>query len=351
MSSEVINTLLLTTIMAVVVGAGAYVTKNRQPAELTRLREQEEAIRLAQAEVETLLQQEAAASVEAQEALARWNARYKILPATLSSPEVVQYLNALSSVGFRSFDLTLGGISANGTHSVYTYNITGEAYFESLYGFIWNLENSAAMYRIRDLEIQKSIVTRPNPETGVDRMEVMARFSMAVDAYFAGGVGMSAPDSLISIPASAYPPRRPFTNLFFPHILETLPPNTDDLVDVEEDSLMSVVGGSAVFLRGEEMRTLRTGDRVYLGRLAVVDPNRAVVVAELNKGGLRERIELRLATGERFRQAFGSTRLERAAGPVLTSPPPAPGTPDAIRRGTYRPATIPANGRPAPAGN
>ena len=100
MSSEVINTLVLTTIMAVVVGAGAYVTKKRQPAELHQLQEQEQAILLAQAEVETLLQQEAAASEEAREALARWNARYKILRATLTSPEVVQYLNALSSVGF-----------------------------------------------------------------------------------------------------------------------------------------------------------------------------------------------------------------------------------------------------------
>jgi hypothetical protein len=348
MSSEVINTLILTTIMAVVVGAGAYVTKKRQPAELHQLQEQEQAILLAQAEVETLLQQEAAASEEAREALARWNARYKILPATLTSPEVVQYLNALSSVGFRSFDLTLGGVSNNGTHAVYTYNITGEAYFESLYGFIWNVENSAAMYRIRDLEIEKSIVTRPNPETGVERMEVMARFSMAVDAYFAGGVGMSAPDSMLAIPAEAYPPRRPFTNLFFPHILEVLPPNTDDLVDVELDSLVSVVGGSAVFLRGSEMRTLRAGDRVYLGRISTVDPNRAIVIADLNKGGLRERIEMRLATGERFRQAIGSTQLERAAGPILTSPPPAPGTPDAIRRGLYRPATIPGG---APSGN
>ena len=346
MSSEVINTLVLTTILAVIVGAGAYVTKNRQPAEIQRLQEQEEAIRLAQAEVETLLNEEAAASDEAREALARWNARYKILPATLTSAEVVQYLNALSSVGFRSFDLTLGGVSQNGTHAVYTYNITGEAYFESLYGFIWNLENSSAMYRIRDLEIQKSIVTRPNPETDVDRMEVMARFSMAVDAYFAGGVGMSAPDSLMSIPASAYPPRSPYMNLFFPHILETLPPNTDDLVDVEADSLVSVVGASAIFLRDSEMRTLRAGDRVYLGRIAQVDPNRAIVVADLNKGGLRERIEMRLATGERFRQAFGSVRLERAAGPVLRTPPPAPGTPDAIRQGTYRPATIPGDAAP-----
>jgi len=343
MSSEVLNTLILATLMAVVTGAGYYVTKKQQPAELTRLEQQEEAIRLAQAEVETLLVGEAQASAEAREALARWNARYKVLPNELTSADVVQYLNALSRVGFKSFDLTLAGIADNGTHSVYTYNVTGEAYFESLYGFIWNVENNRAMYRVRDLQITKSIVTRPNPETGVDRMEVMARFSFAVDAYFAGQQGMSAPDSLMSVPAEAFPPRRPFVNMFFPFVLESLPPNTDDLVDVEEDSLSSVVGGTAVFVRNGEMRSLRAGDRIYLGRISSVDPTRAIIVADLNKGGIRERIELHLATGERFRQAIGSSTLERSSGPVLTTPPPAPGTPDAIREGTYTPVPIPAD--------
>ena len=82
MSSEIINTLILTTILAVVVGAGAYVTKNRQPAEIQRLQEEEEAIRLAQAEVETLLQQEAAASGEAREALARIHQAYRVVILT-----------------------------------------------------------------------------------------------------------------------------------------------------------------------------------------------------------------------------------------------------------------------------
>ncbi|HYE96421.1 MAG TPA: hypothetical protein VD962_09440 [Rubricoccaceae bacterium] len=344
MSNEVLNTIILSVVMVLAVGAGLYVTKKVQPAELKRLEQEEETIRMAQAQVQDLLVQEAASAQQAAEAVARWNARYKILPAQLTSPEVVEYLNALSAGGFKSFDLSLGGVTAGNGYSVYTYNVTGEAYFESLYGFIWNVENGRGMYRVRDLTLAKAITTRPNPETEVERQEVMARFSFAIDAYFAGGEGMSAPDSVITLPAEAFPPRYPARNLIFPLVLEQLPPNTDDLVDVETDSLLSVVGASAVFLRNGEMRTLRAGDRVYLGRITRVDPNTARVVADLNKGGIRERIEMDLATGERFRQAFGSSQLTPTRGPVMASPPPQPGTPEARRRGLYRPAPLPGEG-------
>ncbi len=343
MSNQVLNTLILTLFMAVAVGVGYYVTQKLQKAELVRLEEEAEAIRLSQAEVETLLIEEAQASQGAAEALTRWNARYKVLPDRLSSPDVVTYLNALSQSGFRSFDISLSGITPGANFSVYTYNITGVAFYESLYGFIWNVENGRGLYRLSDIQIDKAVTTIPNPETGIDRQVVLARFSMSIDAYFGGSRGMSAPDSLVDVPDSVLPPRRPSINPFFPLVLQTLPPNTDDLVDLEVDELVSVIGDAAIFNHGGQMRTLRAGDHVYLGHISSVDPNRARVVIDLNKGGIRERLELDLQTGERYRQALGSVQLDAATGPVMSDAPPAPGTPEARRAGIYSDAPIPAS--------
>ncbi|NNF58895.1 MAG: hypothetical protein HKN04_11720 [Rhodothermaceae bacterium] len=341
MSNDVLNTLIMTVVMALAIGAGFYVTQKVQPAEIERLEQEEEAIRLRQAEVETLMAEESIASVEAAEALQRWNARYKILPDQLTSPDVVDYLNALSRSGFRAFDITLSGVQNRGTFSVYTYNITGMAYYESLYAFIWNVENGRGLYQLHGLSVDKEVTTIPDRENEVDRQVVLARFAMTMDAYFAGSDGMSAPDSLMEIPASVLPPRRPPVNPFYPLILTDLPNNVDDLVDVEMDGLVSVVGGQAVFVRKGEMRTLRVGDRVFLGHVASVDPNRARVVIALNKGGIRERVELDLQTGERFRQAIGSVQLENVRGPVMEDAPPAPGTPEARRSGLYQGTAIP----------
>ena len=253
---------------------------------------------------------------------------------------MVQYLNALSARGFRKFDLTYAGLFPDGAASRYAYQITGQAYFESLYSFIWHVENNRALYRIRDLNIKK-LVTETDDET--PRQVVLADFTMEVDAYFGGPPQISAPDSMRVLPAAAYPPRGTAVNPFYPYILESLPPNSDDLVDVETDSLMAVIGGTAVFSRDGEPRQLRAGSRVYLGRVASVDARRANVTIDLNKGGIRERVEVDLNTNERYRQALGGATLARGPvrGPTVQNPPPAPGTPEAEGHALYQSAEIP----------
>ena len=350
MSNEALNTLILSVFLAAVVGAGYYVTQKQQPAELTALNEEIEAIENRSAEVETLLAEEAVASTEAALTLKSWNTRYKVLPAELATPDIVAYLNALSPQnGFKRFDYALSGLTPDGAASYYTYQITGEAYFESLYSFIWHVENNRGLYRIRDLSIRKNVTTVG--DEGSERQVVLADFSMAVDAYFSGNTDISAPDSALVPPEAAFPARGPAVNPFFPFIFDTLPPNTYDDVDVETDSLISVIGRTAVFERNGEIRQLRSGDRVYLGRIGSVDPARARVTADLNKGGIRERVELSLTTGERYRQHLGGAtfapngRTTRVpAGPTLDAAPPAPGTPEArgltIYTGPDAPPTV-----------
>lgn len=331
MSNDTLNTLVLSVVLALVTGFGLYMTQTKQPERLERLEKEETTLRLRQAEVEELLVEKASSSERAEDALRRWNSRYKVLPENLTSPAVVEYLNALSSVGFKTFDVSSNGITRGSDYSTLSYNVQGEAYFSSLYQFIWHIENGRGLYRIRDLDVQATIAMEPNPETGVDRREDIVRFSMTVLAFFGGADGMSAPDTIITVPDSVLPARVTASNPFYPLVLDALPPNTDNLVDVEVDSLISVVGQMAVFRDELGARPVRAGDRVYLGTISHVDQNQALVVAELNKGGIRERIEISLGTGERFRQALGGHRLAQLNGPRPLPAPPAPGTPEAKR--------------------
>ena len=344
MPNDVINTILLAVFLAVATGGGYYVTQTQQPAEIERLDAEIEALENRDTEVEALLAQEAQASEEAAATLARWNTRYKVLPTSLESADVVAYLNALSARGFQRFDLSLTGVTQDVTASYYTYQVTGEAYFESLYAFIWNVENSRGMNRLRDLSVRKKVTTvESGPNEG--RQVILAEFAFAVDAFFSTNSDISAPDSAIVPPPEAFPARRAAVNPFFPFVLETLPNNVDDLVEPETDPLVSVIGGTAVFDRGGELRQLRAGDRVYLGRIGNVDPTRARVTVDYNRGGIRERVEIDLETGERYRQALGRQSFSPGsqtvpAGPTLQDAPPAPGTPEADAAGTYRSADI-----------
>ena len=351
MSNEVLNTLLLSVFLAAAGGGGYYVTQREQPAELAEIVTEIEAIEAREAQVEELIAAEAVAGSEAAETLARWNTRYKVLPSALASADVVAYLNALSSAGFKRFDLSLTGVTPGPAASYYTYQVTGEAYFESLYSFVWHVENSRALYRIRDLSVKKQVTTVGADDESPGRQVILAEFAFAVDAFFSTDAELSAPDSAVTPPPEAFPARRVAVNPFFPFILDALPPNSDDLVDLETDALVSVVGRTAVFDRGGELRQLRPGDRVYLGRVADVDPRRARVTLDFNRGGIRERVEVDLETGERYRQALGRQtltpgRVAIPAGPTVRDAPPAPGTPEADAAGTYRGTAVSPGGPP-----
>lgn len=331
MSPDTLNTAVLAVVLALVVGGGAFVTQKQQPERLAHLEQEETALRLRQAEIADLLVEEAESSERAADALRRWNSRYKVLPEHLTSPAVVHYLNALSRVGFTSFDVTLAGVQRSADFSTLSYNIRGRGYFGALYRFVWNVENGRGLYRVRNLDVKAEVEEDANTETGIPRRKDVVSFSMTLDAYFGGADGMSAPDSFVTVPDYVLPAKTPVADPFFPLIFASLPPNTDNLVDVENDSLVSVLGPVAVFRDETGARPVREGDRVYLGTITRVDPNEARIVADLNKGGIRERVEINLATGERYRQAIGSPRLAPLNMFDDTPAPPAPGTPEARR--------------------
>lgn len=331
-NSDYLNTLVLAVVLAAVAGMGAFLTQKKQPETLERLEQEETALRLRQAEIAELLVEQASSREQAEYAVRRWNSRYKVLPTMLTSPAVVQYLNTLSSSGFKSFDVTLGGVVRRDGFSTLSYDIRGVGHFEALYRFIWEVENGRGLYRVSDLTTREIVENVPNPETEVPYRLQLVEFSMTLEAYFGGADGMSAPDSIVTVPDHVLPARAPADNPFYPLVLEQLPPNSDNLVDVEVDALVSVVGGVAVFRGALGPRPVQQGDRVYLGRLTEVDPNRARVVAELNKGGIRERVEIELATGERYRQALGRVQIVPLSAPPPARPsPPQPGTPEYLR--------------------
>lgn len=328
-NNDTLNTLVLAALLALVVGLGVYITQKKQPAELRLLEQEETALRMQQAEVADLLLEHAETREVADEAMRRWNSRYKILPQMVTSPSVVNYLNDLSREGFQAFDVTLGGVSRHQGYNTLSYHISGSGFFEALYRFIWEVENGRGLYRINDLTITEITHDEPNPLTEVPRRMQLVQFSMNLMAYFGGEDGLSSPNNEMAIPLDMLPPQATAGNPFFPLILADLPPNSDNLVDLENDELISVIGDVAVFRSSLGPRPVREGERVYLGRIVSVDAQRARVVAELNKGGIRERLEIELATGERYRQAIGRTQLVPLSTPITSRPsPPQPGTPE-----------------------
>ncbi len=326
MTNIVQNIIVLSVCWVLVTGAGVYVTYIDQPGELERLEKVEKVTRLKEAEVTSLLAEETNTKQRAEEIVRRWRARYKVIPQKLDDEEIVAYFNQLSSSGFKNFDITFEKQARHKDFSTMSYQVVGRGYFTSLYRAIWKLENNRNFYRVRDLKLNHIDLVTDNKKNGRQQLQVMVSFSMGVDAYFGGAKGLSAsavverlyeegnlPESPTSnlppVPMSVLPDPKPAVNPFFPIIMDMIPPNTDNLVNLEEAKLVSLVGGQAVFQWKGDFIQLGIGDRVYLGQIISIDPTKDQVIARLNKGGIIDEVEMHLQTGERFRQAIGPARL------------------------------------------
>jgi hypothetical protein len=326
MSNIIQNIVVLAVCWLLVTGAGIYVTFFEQPEELARLAKAEKVARLKKAEVAALLAEEASTEERAEQIVRRWRARYKVIPKKLEDEDVVAYLNHLSREGFNNFDITFEGEKRNRDFRTYSYQISGRGYFDDLYRVVWQLENNRNFYRVRELRLNHIDLMTKDRETEREALQVMVSFTMNVDAYFGGAKGLSAEtmvtglyengelqarpmSALPPVPAEVLPDAQPAKNPFFPIIMERIPPNTHNLVDLEEATLVSIVGGKAVFHWNGDYYQLDVGDRVYLGQIIAVDPTEDRVVARLNKGGIIDEVEMSLQTGERYRQALGPVNL------------------------------------------
>lgn len=309
-----------------VTALGVYYTFYRQPAQLEHLEKAEKVAKMKNAELVSLETEHASMAQMAEGALRKWRARYKVIPKELTTADVVGYFNELTTSGFKNFDVTFAGKHQTKDYSIYAFDVRGRAYYNSLYRLIWELENNRNFYRVKDLTLDHIDLVSEDKDLGTQRLEVMVSFSGQIEAYYNGIEGASAPpqfdaslyedraitvkdEDLPPVPFELLPDVKPATNPFYPAILEQIPPNTYDRIDVEKAKLVSIVGEKAIFQDDTGIRSASVGDKVYLGQITEVDPSAGRVVARLNKGGIIDEVIQELETEETYRQAMGPARL------------------------------------------
>ncbi|MCH8121852.1 MAG: hypothetical protein IH853_01890 [Bacteroidetes bacterium] len=321
------NILALGLCFALVAGGGIWITYFKQEGEMKRLQKAEQLAKSKQAELDGLMLEVTASKTEVDQVMRRWRSRYKVIPTTLVSEEVIAYLNKKTRVGFNPFDVVFRDMSSEPSFKKYIFEITGRGRFNSLYDLIWSIENERRFYRIRNLELSHFDLITTDPDTNRDKMEVMVSFSFVLEAYYGGAAGLSAQDDLrgtgigqeggiptplpdlSQLPPGILPTRRTALNPFLPLILDQIPPNTLGLLEIEQANLISIVGDQAVFETKDGFVSLALGDHVYLGQITEIDPRQGRVRARLNKGGIIDEIEIFLDTEEQFRQALGPMKL------------------------------------------
>ena len=304
------NQILLLSCLVLVMGAGTYVTYFQQHRTLDSLEQQIEEAQQEKERIQTLKTNLADAEETLASTRERWKTQYKMIPETISSPAVMGYLTELTRTGFQTFNVAAAGAEEEGGYNSYAVTAEGEAYFSSLYRFVWTIENNRPFYRVQDLNVSYLEERTTDEETGRTSMDVLVSFQMNVEAIYGVGGGMEgagpADERQLQalpvaqrtptppLPAEVVPNPDPDINPFYPLVFEQVPPNEYDRLNVESAQLISIIDGQAVFETGGGIERVGEGDRVYLGRIIEVDASEGEVVARLNRGGIIDEVEFSL---------------------------------------------------------
>jgi len=209
------------------------------------------------------------------------------IPQNLSSIKFFNFINQISS-GFSpttQIDVEFVAQKKDKEFLYYEYKLTGNGPYNDVYKMIYSIEQSKELKKLKNLTLTNQISTT---KEGVPNFVV--NFICNVAVYFSTD-NRFAPSLFVENNLS--------TGLkydaFYPLIRTSIPPNVDDLLDVQGAKLLALIPEGA-FLADTKGNTylLWEGEQVYLGYLTKIDYEHNIVGFILNKGGIIEKVDLGL---------------------------------------------------------
>jgi len=167
----------------------------------------------------------------------------------------------------------------------YDYKLTGFGYFNEVYNLIYAIEQSKELKKVKNLSLGNLV------QTNTDELPVyLVNFTMSVQVYFSSD-NRFAPATFVENNLAA--PK--LYDAFYPLIRNEIPPNVDDLLDVQGATLLALIPEGA-FIADSKGNTYLVweGEQVYLGYLTKIDYQNSRVSFILNKGGIIEKVDLEL---------------------------------------------------------
>jgi len=281
MSYAIRNTIILLVALSLILGGGyAYLEFIQKPQidrldqELTQLNSEYSVLSETAAELPSTLEryEESKAFIESFE---------KTLFDNNNPDETFRFLSIINSTDPLEFDFVFNDSTRSDQYGTLQSQIDGRGSYRSVLNFITRIENSEPVQRISDI-----VITPINEIGSYGDVNFNFRLRSFYDRENVFSTRQT-PGVSGSIPIS-------LENPFFP-LIRNVEPNVDNLVNVEESSIVGI-GRNRVYLLNQDGRmvTLQQNDRVYLGRLTSMDMNAGEAVFQLNKGGIIELITLKV---------------------------------------------------------
>lgn len=167
----------------------------------------------------------------------------------------------------------------------YEYKISGIGTYNDVYQVIYAVEQSKELKKISNINLSNYV------SADADKVSVyLVQYNLTVGIYFSENDRFTSKESFEN---ELRAPKQ--YDIFYPLILTTIPPNIDELLDVQGARLLAIIPEGAFLsdIKGESF-LLSEGDKVYLGYMTQIDRKNNRVKFILNKGGIIESVEIPL---------------------------------------------------------
>ena len=209
------------------------------------------------------------------------------IPQNLSSIKFFNFTNMVSSGFTDKTQLNVEYIDQKPEKEFfyYEYKLSGTGTFNNVHQLVYAIEKSKELKKIKGLSLSSTVQT---DKDGVPHF--LVNFAMNVDVYYSTNNRFASSEIKENDITSG-----PIYDVFYPLIRNELPPNLDNLLDVQGARLLALIPEGA-FLADSKGNTylLWEGEKVYLGYLTKIDYDNNRVSFILNKGGIIEKVDLSL---------------------------------------------------------
>jgi hypothetical protein len=209
------------------------------------------------------------------------------IPDNLSSIKFYDFITNISS-NFSPdthVDMELVNQGKDKEFDYYEYKLKGTGNFEDFYSLVYALEQSKELKKIASVSLDNMIVPDDNGTPNYD-----VGFTIDAKVYYANDDRFTT-TKFVENNLNA----RHVYDAFYPLIRKEIPPNVNNLLNVEGAKLLALVPEGA-FLSDSKGNTylLWEGEQVYLGYLTKIDYDNNKVNFIINKGGVIEHVDLTL---------------------------------------------------------
>lgn len=291
MNRKLKNTLVLAGVLLIIAAAGIILTFVVQRGKIKDKTKKVTSLRQNSYDTQTLLEQLKAVKLKSAALDSILAARKYNIPKTIAQTRLYDFVNSIST-GFSDqthVDMEFQEDKKGKDYNYLIYKLSGTGEFNDVYRLIYAIEQSRELKKINSGAFTSYVSV---DEDGVQHY--MVNFNLIVFACYAN-------DDRFTTAAFVENDLNAGTlyNIYYPLIRNELPPNLDDLLEVEGAKLLALVSEGA-YLTDSKGNTfmLYEGDEVYLGYLTKIDYEKNRVTFILNKGGIIEKVHLELEKEE-----------------------------------------------------